>query len=181
MRSVYVFVINIVYCHVHFLLKLKYVRASALVDIKFLYILQKKKKFSFSILHIYFYKTSTLICLFYTLFYLNNIFLTFFIIISHLPYGPPTLTHMLNAFPLFFPFFFFPFRLFLSSPPPPPPPFIILSIHISLFLPSSLNSYFFLMASSFSLSSNWPLLPLLMASICIIFYTLLFLRQNRSH
>ena len=40
------------------------------------------KKHIFSILHIYFYKTPTSIYLFYNLFYLNNHFLTFFIILS---------------------------------------------------------------------------------------------------
>ena len=47
MRSVYVFVINRVYCHINFLLKLKYVRASAQVDVKFLYILPKNILFLF--------------------------------------------------------------------------------------------------------------------------------------
>lgn len=51
MRSVYVFVINRVYCHIHFLVKLKYVRASASVDVKFLYILPKKHIF-FHFIHL---------------------------------------------------------------------------------------------------------------------------------
>ena len=40
----------------------------------------------------YFYKTSTLVCLFYTLFYLNNIFLNFFYYFT-LTHVPQTLTH----------------------------------------------------------------------------------------
>ena len=55
----------------------------------FLSILQKNP--TSSILNTHFYKTPRSICLFYTLFYLNNIFLTFFII-SQLPMAPPTLT-----------------------------------------------------------------------------------------
>ena len=42
------------------------------MDVKFLSILQKNH--TFSILHTHFYKTTTSVCLFYTLFYLNNTF-----------------------------------------------------------------------------------------------------------
>ena len=102
-----------------------------------------KKKILFSILHTYFYKTPTSVCLFYTLFYLNNMFPPFFNYFTP-AHGPPTLTHTpttfsLKTFPFFFSFFFFlfsPFSFFSSF-------FffffIILSIHISLYLPNSLN------------------------------------------
>ena len=101
-------------------------RVSASVDANFPSILHKK--LTFSILHTHFYKTLTSVCLFYTFFYLNNIFLTFFyyfttthgptnfnthanyidlyifltffFIISQLPMAPPTLTHTPTIFDL---------------------------------------------------------------------------------
>ena len=114
-------------------------RVSASVDANFPSILHKK--LTFPILHTHFYKTLTSVCLFYTFFYLNNIFLTFFyyfttthgptnfnthanyiwplyfshifFIISQLPMAPPTLTHTPTIFDLY-PFFFFSsFFLFL--------------------------------------------------------------------
>ena len=68
------------------------IRATAPVCAKFLSILQKKH--IFSILHIHYYKTPTLVYLFYYLFYLNNnISLIFY-------YIKQTITHM--APPTFF-------------------------------------------------------------------------------
>ena len=49
-------------------------------------ILEKNKK-TFSILHTYFYKTPTSVCLFYHLFYLNNRFPHFHYYLSQLPFN----------------------------------------------------------------------------------------------
>ena len=98
----------------------------------FLYIL-KKKKHIFSILHTYFYKTLTSVCLLYILFYLNNIFLIFLLLFHTYPWPTNFNTHAehflflflilllsFSSFSFFSSFFFF--------------FFIILSIHISLSL-----------------------------------------------
>ena len=59
-------------------------RAFASVDVKFLSILNKK--YIFPILHAHFYRIPTSICLYYYLFYLNNIFLTFYYYLSTLSF-----------------------------------------------------------------------------------------------
>ena len=91
----------------------EYLRATISVRANFLYILQKKH--TFFILHTHFYKTSTSICLFYFLFYLNNHFSHFFLLYftgpTTLPNSPKYLLHSLS---LYFPpsscfFFFFSF------------------------------------------------------------------------
>ena len=76
---------SFLYRTVSVLLKHITVRAIALMNVKFLSILQKVH--IFSILHIH-YKTSTLVCLFYYLFYLNNHFPHFFYCSSQLPFNP---------------------------------------------------------------------------------------------
>ena len=89
------------------------------------------KKHIFSILHTYFYKTPTSVCLFYTFFYLNNIILTFFYYLQLLT--PPTLTHTLAhiwSLSLSFSFSlssFFLFLLLLSSSPF----FLLQRLHLS--------------------------------------------------
>ena len=68
-------------------------------------------------------------------FYLNNIFLTFFLLFHTQPW-PPTLTHKPTPFSMnTFPFFFSHSSSFFSSFFF----FIILSIHLSLSFPNSLN------------------------------------------
>ena len=78
-----------------------------------MYILQNEP--TFSILHYHYYKIFTSIYLFYTIFYLNNTFLTFFII-SHLPTTHQPLTRVIFFF--FFSFSFFLLLLILLFPPP---------------------------------------------------------------
>ena len=81
-------------------------RATASVCANFLSILQEKP--TFSILHTNFYKTPTSVCLFYHIFYLNNHFLTFFII-SHWSHHLTKLSKisLTLSISLFFPFFLF--------------------------------------------------------------------------
>ena len=117
----------------------------------FLSILQKKH--TFSIFHTYFYKTPTSICLFYTLFYLNNIFLTFFLLFHTYPWPTNFNTHpnciCSEHFPFLFlilllSFFVFFFLLLPSLFEPFPFRLLLLLYH-------SLNSYL-----SLSLSSQFP-------------------------
>ena len=77
---------SFLYRTVSVLLKHITVRAIALMNVKFLSILQKIH--TLSILHTQFYKTPTLVCLFYYLFYLNNHFSHFFYYSSQLPFNP---------------------------------------------------------------------------------------------
>ena len=72
------------------------VKAFTLVYLKFMSILAQEP--IFSILHIHFSKTPTLDYLFYTLFYLNNHFLTFYIISLSYPFNifEHTRTHSLS-------------------------------------------------------------------------------------
>ena len=80
-------------------------RVSASVDANFPSILHKK--LTFSILHTHFYKTLTSVCLFYTFFYLNNIFLTFFYYFTT-THGPINFnTHANYIWPLYFSHIFF--------------------------------------------------------------------------
>ena len=74
------------------------VKAFTLVYLKFMSILAQEP--IFSILHIHFSKTSTLDYLFYTLFYLNNHFLTFYIISLSYPFNifEHTRTHSLSLY-----------------------------------------------------------------------------------
>ena len=90
------------------------------MDVKFLSILQKNP--TFSILHTYFYKTPTSVCLFYTLFYLNNILLTFFYYFTA-THGPTNfnthansnnISYLYLSFFFFFSFFFLLFSFFFS-------------------------------------------------------------------
>ena len=100
-----------------------------------------KKKRTFSILHTHFYKTPTLVYLFYHLFYLNNnISLIFYYIKQNTTHmAPPTsfflfltptlpfsLNHLLlSCFPFpssFFSLFFLFFNRFLKLKPTSPPP-----------------------------------------------------------
>ena len=95
------------------------------MDVKFLSILSKKKKNIFFLFYI------SISVYFTSSFYLNNIFLTFFLLF-HTQSWPPTLTHKPTPFSMnTFPFFFFShsssfFSSFFF--------FIILSIHLSLSL-----------------------------------------------
>ena len=105
----------------------------------FLSILQKKH--TFSIFHTHFYKTPTSICLFYTVFYLNNIFLTFFLLFHTYPWPTNFNTHTnclwtlsLSFLILLLSFFIFFFLLLPSL-------FEHFPFHRLLLLYHSLNSY----------------------------------------
>ena len=101
------------------------------MDVKFLSILSKKNIFFLFYISISVYFTSS--------FYLNNIFLTFFLLF-HTQSWPPTLTHKPTPFSMnTFPFFFFSFFFFL---------FLLLLLYhslnssLSLSFPNSLNKSF---------------------------------------
>ena len=98
-----------------------------------------KKNMFFSILHTHFYKTPTSVCLFYTLFYLNNILLTFFYYFTatHGPTNFNTHANSNNISYLYLSFFFFFSFFFLLFSFPSP------SFFFCLFSSSASSSFFF--------------------------------------
>ena len=72
-----------------------------------------QKKTTFSILHTHFYKIPTSIHLLYNIFYINNIFIFFFLILFYLPFLFPILPLLSSSF--FFPYLSLPFPLYFSS------------------------------------------------------------------
>ena len=89
-------------------------RATASIRANFLSILQENH--TFSILHTNFYKTPTSVCLFYTIFYLNNTFSSLFFI-SHRFHHLTKLSKISLTFSisLFSTFFFFLLSSFFFS------------------------------------------------------------------
>ena len=84
---------------------------------------------SFSILHTHFYKTPALVCLFYILFYLNNI--SHFYYYFTATHDPPILTHTPTQIIYLISFFF----LLFSFPSP--------SFFFCIFTSSASSSFFF--------------------------------------
>ena len=110
-----------------------------------------QKKPTVSILHTYFYKTPTSVCLFYHLFYLNNHFSYFFFIISHRSHHLTKLSKISQTLSISL---FSTFFLFLVSSSFPSPSYIF-GTFIFFFSFSFSFFFFFFFYSSLIMASDF--------------------------